>query len=86
MVSQRPRGAKAIIHVCIGPPEAYAEPPRNAKERYRLQRRLKRIEPRLEASKGTCMNMDWLGWFDQWTTVWEALGSQENPYEGMRNE
>lgn len=32
------------------------------------------------------MNLDWLGWFDQWTTVWEALGSPENPYEGMRND
>lgn len=50
-------------------------PPKDAREKYRLQHRLRRVERRLEASKGECINMTWMSWMDVWTDIWEALGS-----------
>jgi hypothetical protein len=50
-------------------------PPTNAREKYKLEHRLKRVERRLEESRGTCMNMEWFSWMDVWTDIWEALGS-----------
>lgn len=38
-----------------------------------MERRLQRIGGRLSSSAGTVMNLNWLGWFDQWTKVNDAL-------------
>ena len=77
--------AKYAIHVCGGDVyEAHAKPPLTFKDRYRLLRRLKRSEKHLESSRGTTMNLAWLGWMDQFCTVHDALGTPDEPYEGVR--
>ena len=73
-----------IICCSASVPEAQALAPQTPKERYRLLRRLKRIEKHLEESRGTTMNLTWLGWMDQYMTVHDALGTPEDPYAGVR--
>ncbi len=63
-----------LIHISCGPPEiGPIAPPATAKARYLMERRLERLGARMSASAGTTMNMNWLGWFDQWQTVNDAL-------------
>ena len=47
--------------------------PRCARERERLERRLHRVGRHLEASRGPGMNLMWLHWLGEWTTIHDAL-------------
>lgn len=62
------------IHLCLAPaPEM--PPPRvsTARDRYRQERRLRRLERRMDASRGDRMNLEWLHWAAEWSTVHDAI-------------
>ena len=62
-----------IIHISFSPPEIYPKPPRCPRDKWKLEQQLKRLENHLEASRGEVMNLDWLGWMDQYMAVQDAL-------------
>lgn len=62
------------IHVAFAPHlDEDIKPPRNPKERHRMERRLVRIGKRVEESRGTVMNHTWLAWFAHYGDVTKAL-------------
>jgi hypothetical protein len=64
-----------IVNITTSLPfEAEIKPPTTARARCRMERRLVRIEKRLELAQGERMNMQWLSWQAHWADVWNALG------------
>jgi len=63
----------SFIHVCVGPPQIFPKKPTCAKDKWKLEQQLKRLDVRIEASRGEVMNMEWLGWMDQYMSVLNAL-------------
>lgn len=45
----------------------------NARDRWRLERRLDRIGRRADVNRGTGINLSWLHWFDLWGRTFEEL-------------
>lgn len=62
------------VHICMAPADEVRHSPGtgSARDVYRLESRLNRLEKRAEAARGETMNLAWLHWFDEWSKCWEA--------------